>query len=126
MRQRTVFILIIIVCCSQFLMAAIYKGKNIDGKNFSGQLWLKNETQRYNVSVVFIKKEARVVFAPNQALPYRFSQNMHFTLHLKNERIEDPEQVPLLELIPPENSTEADKDTTNWKIAAYWFMNVIL
>ena len=124
MRQRMVFILIIVVFCLQFLMAATYKGKNVDGKNFKAQLWIKGETQRYSVSVVFIKREARIVFAPNQALPFRFSQNMHLTLHLKNEKIENPEQVSLLELIPPETFGETDKDKKNWKIAGYWFMDV--
>jgi hypothetical protein len=51
---------------------------------------------------------------------------MHLTLYLRNEQIEDPEQVPLLELIPPETSAEADNNTKNWKIAAYWFMNINL
>jgi hypothetical protein len=126
MRKRMVFVLIIFIFCLHFLAAAVFKGESIDGKNVSAQLWLKDETQRYNVSVVFVKNEARIVFAPNQVLPIRFSENMHLTLYLRNEQIEDPEQVPLLELIPPETSAEADNNTKNWKIAAYWFMNINL
>jgi len=121
-----VFILIVVVFCLQPLIGAVYQGKNIDGKSYSAQLWLKDEKQRYSVSVVFVKKEARIVFAPNQPLPFRFSQNMHLILHLKEEKIKEPELVPLLELIPPESSTKADEDTSNWEIADYWFMSVTL
>lgn len=126
MRRSIYILLIIIIFCSLLLTAATYKGNNIDEKNFAAQLWKKGEKTKYNVSVVFVRKEARIVFAPNQVLPPRFSDNMYLTLHLKNEEVQDPDQVPLLELIPPENPDEANQDTKNWKVAGYWFMRVNL
>mgnify|MGYP001026994129 CR=1 FL=1 len=126
MRRYIYNILIILLSCSLLLTSAVYEGKNIDGKTYSARLRLKDEQKQYNVSVVFVGKQAKIVFASNQVLPPRFANNLYLTLHLKDEVIETPGQVPLLELIPPENADETDKDKKNWKIAAYWFMKINL
>lgn len=124
MRRSIYYVLIIFFFYSLTIAPATYKGRIIDGEKFAAQLWKASEKTRYRVSVVFVGKDAKIVFAPNQVLPPRFANNMYLTLHLKNEEIGNPDQVPLLELIPPDNPEEADKDKKKWEIAGYWFMKV--
>lgn len=111
---------------NMLIFSATYDGKSIDKTHYTAFIWMKDTETKYKVDVVFLKRIANIVLPMDQNLPFALKNRRFLTLYLNKEEIEDPEAIPLRQIVPPVLEDGEKIDPDKCKTAANWFMNVDL
>ncbi len=128
--MRSVFSLFLFLTFvwGSILPAAQYKGKNIDGRHWNAEIWIKDSTQTYSVDVVFVEKAANLAFPEHVLLPpmlqTKLLSDKYLTLYLFSEIIEYPDRVVLRQVKPPLVLDNSDPST--WETDIIWVMKLDL
>jgi hypothetical protein len=120
--KRYGMVLMTALFCLSSLFGAIYQGEKIDNKHFPAEITREESSSTYKVDVVFVGKAANIRFAANQILPFEANDSIFMTLYLQEEDIQDPENVVLKQVKPPDNMDDSKPE--DWEAAALWHMKL--
>jgi hypothetical protein len=128
MNRKIMISFMVFVGAALLLPAAEYKGRRVDGQHVSALIHIENDSNCYDVDLVFVGKAVNIAFPEGISSVFRSTllNGKYLTLYLYDEKIEDPANIKAKQVSPPTDldARSVQNNPEDWPASQIWIMKV--